>query len=39
MNSLTNENQEDYIKFLIEKRGADVNIPDVEKNTPLHYWA
>lgn len=39
MSSLTNENQEDYIKFLIEKRGADVNIGDHNKNTPLHHWA
>lgn len=39
MNSLTNENQEDYITFLLDKHKADVNKSDLQKNTPLHYWS
>jgi hypothetical protein len=39
MNSIANDNQEDYIKFLIEKKGADVNLVDACKNSAMHYWA
>ena len=35
--SQVNSDTLQYLKFLIEKKGADPNIADVYKKTPLHY--